>query len=122
MEHPVARLTKETPEQKAAREAQVATVQAGLGGNSGVNETLFSFVERFERLAEEKASLGEDMKEVMGEAKAHGFDTKTLRQVISRRKMDTATRDEMDAMLELYEGAITAAEKAAFKKSVAEGN
>lgn len=117
----MARLAKETAEEKAAREARASGVQSGLGGNSGVNQQLLAYVERFERLAEEKAALGDDMKEVMGEAKGQGFDTKILRQVIARRKMDNATRAEVDAMLDLYESGIKAAEKAAFNKSVAEG-
>lgn len=63
---------------------------------------LRSFVERIERLEEEKAALAADIKEVYAEAKGNGFDTKTLRKVISLRKKDTAERQEEEAMLELY--------------------
>ncbi|MDF1847340.1 MAG: DUF2312 domain-containing protein [Parvibaculaceae bacterium] len=63
---------------------------------------LRSFVERIERLEEEKAALAADIKEVYAEAKGNGFDTKVLRKVISLRKKDTAERQEEEAMLELY--------------------
>lgn len=73
---------------------------------------LLSYVERYERLTEEIDGLGDDRKEVVGEAKATGFDTKTLRKVLARRKMDPAVRQESDALVELYEEAIRNAEKA----------
>ena len=63
---------------------------------------LRSFVERIERLEEEKAALAADIKEVYAEAKGNGFDTKVMRKVISLRKKDTAERQEEEAMLELY--------------------
>ena len=92
-----------------------------LGANSGADRALLSFVERIERLAEERAGIGEDIKEVFGEVKAAGFDTKILRQIISRRKVDAATRMECDSLLELYETALKRAEKKALAQSVAEG-
>jgi uncharacterized protein (UPF0335 family) len=67
---------------------------------------LKSLVERIERLEEEKKALAGDIKEVYGEAKAHGFDTKILRKVISLRKRDRHEREEEEAMLELYLGAL----------------
>jgi uncharacterized protein (UPF0335 family) len=73
---------------------------------TAAREQLKSLVQRIERLEEEKASLGADLKEVYGEAKAMGFDTKILRKVISLRKMDRNERAEMDALLDLYLGAI----------------
>ena len=60
---------------------------------------LKSLVERIERLEEEKKALAGDIKEVYGEAKAHGFDTKILRKVISLRKRDRHEREEEEAML-----------------------
>jgi uncharacterized protein (UPF0335 family) len=63
---------------------------------------LKSFVERIERLEEEKASIAGDVKEVYGEAKAQGFDTKILRKVISMRKRDAAERREEEEILDLY--------------------
>jgi uncharacterized protein (UPF0335 family) len=68
---------------------------------------LKSLVERIERLEEEKKALAGDIKEVYGEAKAHGFDTKILRKVISLRKRDRHEREEEEAMLELYLGALS---------------
>lgn len=65
-----------------------------------------SFVERIERLQEEKDEIASDMKDVYAEAKAHGFDTKILRKVIAIRKMDKSEREEMEAMLELYMSAL----------------
>ena len=93
---------------------------ADVGGDNAQG-LLLSFVERFERLAEEKQGIADDMKEVMGEVKAAGFDTKTLRTAIMRRRMDGATRKECDAMLDLYEEAIAKAEKRAHAQSVADG-
>lgn len=74
------------------------------GGVSG--KRLKAFIERLERLEEEKAALGEDIKEVYAEAKGTGFDTKTIRKLIRLRKMDAEKRHEEDAILELYKSAI----------------
>jgi uncharacterized protein (UPF0335 family) len=65
-------------------------------------DQLKSIVSRIERLEEEKAALSEDVKEVYAEAKANGFDTKILREVIRLRKMDTSERQEAEALLDLY--------------------
>lgn len=67
---------------------------------------LRSFVERIERLEEEKAALAEDIKEVYAEAKAVGFDAKTMRKIVSLRKMDVEKRREEAELLELYKAAI----------------
>ena len=67
---------------------------------------LKAFIERIERLEEEKAALSEDIKEIYGEAKATGFDTKTMRKLIRLRKMDIEKRREEDELLELYKAAI----------------
>jgi uncharacterized protein (UPF0335 family) len=75
-----------------------------IGG--AAREKLKAFVDRIERLEEEKASLAADLKEVYGEAKSMGFDTKVLRKVISLRKMDRNDRAEQEALLDLYLGAI----------------
>lgn len=65
-------------------------------------EQLRSFIERVERLEEEKAALTADIREVYSEAKGQGFDTKIMRQVIRMRKLDTADRQEQEAVLDLY--------------------
>ncbi|MFT6772654.1 MAG: hypothetical protein ACJA1L_000359 [Paracoccaceae bacterium] len=63
---------------------------------------LRSIIERIERLEEEKKEVSEQIKEVYGEAKGNGFDTKTLRTVISLRKKSSDERSEEEAMLDLY--------------------
>jgi uncharacterized protein (UPF0335 family) len=63
---------------------------------------LKSLVERIEKLEEEKKAIAEDIKEIYGEAKAHGFDTKILRKVIGLRKKDLHEREEEEAVLDLY--------------------
>jgi uncharacterized protein (UPF0335 family) len=65
-------------------------------------DLLKSFVERIERLEEEKASISGDVKEVYAEAKAQGFDTKVLRKVVALRKRDAAERREEQEILDLY--------------------
>ncbi|MFZ1813486.1 MAG: DUF2312 domain-containing protein [Rhizobiaceae bacterium] len=65
-------------------------------------DQLRSIVERIERLEEEKKAIGDDIKEIFGEAKANGYDTKVLRQVLRIRKQDLAERQEQDAVRDLY--------------------
>ena len=77
---------------------------ANVGGIAG--DRLRSFIERIERLEEEKRALGDDIKEVFSEAKGTGFDVKIMRQVIRLRKLDKADRDEQEALLETYLRAI----------------
>ncbi|VAV99673.1 FIG00451076: hypothetical protein [hydrothermal vent metagenome] len=67
---------------------------------------LKSIVERVERLEDEKKTIADDIKEVYAEAKANGFDTKTLRKVVTLRKKDRAEREEEEAMLDLYLNAL----------------
>ena len=67
---------------------------------------LRSFVERIERLEEEKAAIATDISEIYREAKGNGFDTKTLRKVIQLRKLEAHERAEQEALLELYMGAL----------------
>ena len=71
-----------------------------VGGISG--ERLKSFIERIERLEEEKAALASDIRDVYSEAKAKGFDTKILRKIVGIRKKDHAERQEEEAILDLY--------------------
>lgn len=67
---------------------------------------LRSFVERLERLEEDKAAVLLDMKEVRAEAKSEGFDIKILNRVIARRKKDKAKVQEEDAVFDLYLSAL----------------
>ena len=67
---------------------------------------LRAFVERVERLDEEKKAIADDIKSVYGEAKAMGFDTKIMKRVIALRKIDDAQRAEEDAILDTYLAAL----------------
>jgi len=65
-------------------------------------DQLRSIVERIERLEEEKKAIADDIRDVFGEAKSNGFDTKVLRQVIKLRKQDKTERMEQDAIRDTY--------------------
>jgi len=69
-------------------------------------DQLRSYVERIERLEEEKKALAEDIKEVYAEAKSEGFDTKIMRQVIRIRKMNEADLQEQEELIEVYKRAL----------------
>jgi uncharacterized protein (UPF0335 family) len=73
-------------------------------------DQLRAFVERIERLEEEKKTIADDIKEVYGEAKSMGYDTKVLRKVISIRKQDQTERLEQEAVLDTYLHALGMAE------------
>jgi uncharacterized protein (UPF0335 family) len=73
---------------------------------AAAREQIRAFVARIERLEEDKAKVAADIKEVYAEAKSNGFDTKALRKVIAIRKQDRHERQEMEALLELYLGAV----------------
>lgn len=75
-----------------------------VGGVAG--QRLNAFIERIERLEEEKTALMEDIKEVYAEAKGVGFDVKVMRKLIGLRKMDTEKRRELEDILDLYKAAI----------------
>jgi uncharacterized protein (UPF0335 family) len=84
---------------------------AGIGHNSErfdstAGARIRSFIERIERLTEDKQGLGDDIKEVFAEAKGVGFDVKTMRKIIKLRKMDPEKRREEDELEELYKTAI----------------
>lgn len=78
------------------------------GGNSYrvAADELRSFVERYEKLEDDKALIGEDMKEVLAEAKGRGYDTKVLKKLIALRKRDKDAVAEENAILELYGSAL----------------
>ncbi len=77
---------------------------AELGGIAA--DRLRTFVERIERLEEEKAAITADIREVYAEAKGTGFNAKILRQIVRLRRLDQADRREEEAMLELYKRAL----------------
>jgi len=69
-------------------------------------DRLRSFIERIERLEEEKAGLAADIKEVYAEAKSAGFDGKTMRAIVRLRKLDPASRQEQEHLLDVYRNAL----------------
>lgn len=75
-----------------------------VGGVAG--KRLKSFLDRVERLEEEKKGLADDIKDIYAEAKGVGFDVKTMRKILKLRKMETEKRREEEELLELYKAAI----------------
>jgi len=69
-------------------------------------EQLRLFIERVERLEEEKKGISDDIRDVYLEAKSQGFDTKAMRAIVKLRRMEKDARDEMDALLETYRNAL----------------
>ncbi len=74
--------------------------------NNVTGQRLRSFIERIERLEEEKKALADDIKEVYAEAKGQGFDAKIMRKIVSLRKKDDQARREEDELLDTYMSAI----------------
>src|SRR3546814_18160110 len=68
-------------------------------------EQLRLFIERIERLEEEKKGIAEDVKDVYAEAKSNGYDTKTMRDIVRLRRMEKKARTEAEALLEQYKAA-----------------
>lgn len=81
-------------------------LQSKIAAGGVAAERLRSFIERVERLEEEKKGLSGDIKDVYAEAKGEGYETKVLRQIVRLRKMDKADRQEQEALLELYLSAL----------------
>ncbi len=75
----------------------VHVAKAGIAGKE-----LKQFVERIERLEEEKKALADDIRDVYAEMKGNGFETRAVRQIVRIRKQDHAERKEMEAILDLY--------------------
>lgn len=69
-------------------------------------DRLKSFIERIERLEEEKAGIAGDIKEVYAEAKSTGFEAKIMRQIVRLRKMEPQDREEQQHLLDLYKRAV----------------
>jgi uncharacterized protein (UPF0335 family) len=93
-------------------------IMADVGGVAG--EQLKSFIERIERLEEEKNALSGDIKEVYAEAKGNGFEPKIMRQIIKIRKMDKDALDEQESLLDLYKRALGMAPEAELEARAAE--
>ncbi|WP_395825598.1 DUF2312 domain-containing protein [Elstera sp.] len=69
-------------------------------------DQLRSYIERVERLEEEKAGIAADIKDVFAEAKGNGFDVKTMRQISRLRKLEEIDRQEQETLLDLYKRAL----------------
>lgn len=82
----------------------MTTTETNVGGVAAAQ--LRSVVERIERLEEEKAGLLADIRDIYAEAKANGFDTKVVRQIIVKRRKDKEARHEEEQLLELYKAAL----------------
>ena len=74
-------------------------------GNVAADELRLQ-IERIERLEEEKKGIADDVKDVYGEAKARGYDPKTMRAIVRLRKMETHSRQEAEALLDTYKAAL----------------
>lgn len=94
-------------------ESELANL-AGIGHNSNeakdvagvAGVRLKSFIERIERLEEEKKAITEDIKDIYAECKGTGFDAKTVRKIIGLRKIDVEKRREADELMDIYKSAI----------------
>ena len=82
------------------------TGSADVASSDTAAKRLRTFIERIERLEEEKAGIAADIKEVFAEAKGTGFDVKVMRQVIRLRKQDVEDRREQEELLDLYQRAL----------------
>ena len=76
-----------------------------MSDNASANQ-LKQYIERIETLEEERKGISDDIKDVYAEAKATGFDIKTIKKLIQLRAMDSMARQEADALLETYKAAI----------------
>ena len=102
--------------------SEAQTQEAGIGHNSGddapqdtaeardvggvAGDRLRSFIERVERLEEEKSAIADDIKEIYAEAKGVGYDVKTIRKLVALRKLDPEKRREQEELEDLYKTAI----------------
>ncbi|HIJ82941.1 MAG TPA: DUF2312 domain-containing protein [Magnetococcales bacterium] len=87
--------------QQAHGTATAAVQELGIPG-----EELRVYIERIERLEEEKTQLGQDIRDLYLEAKGNGFDPKVMKEIIKLRKKDPEEIDEEDAVLHLYKQAL----------------
>lgn len=81
-------------------------LKGGANSEAVAKDQIKAFIDRIERLEEEKAAIAGDIKEVYAEAKGNGFDTKVLRKLIAIRKADLGNYKETQAILELYAEAL----------------
>lgn len=81
-----------------------------MAGGTVSAEQLRLFIERIERLSEEKQGIADDIKDVFAEAKGQGYDVKTMRSIIKLRAMERDARMEQEALLDTYKAALGLAE------------
>jgi uncharacterized protein (UPF0335 family) len=90
--------------------AEVAGAPAPFGERRAPDnvaaDQLRLFIERIERLEEEKKAIADDIRDVYSEAKSNGYDTKTMRVIVRLRKMESNARQEADALMETYRAAL----------------
>ncbi len=96
--------TQPTPSIQPTPPPQPESITATVGGIAG--DQLGQYIERIERLEEEKAELGQDIRDLYQEAKGNGFDPKVMRQIVRLRKKESHEIDEEEAMLLLYKQAL----------------
>lgn len=89
------------PLDSATKKPEVQAVIAGVA-----SDQLRSYIERIERLEDEKAGIAADIKDVFAEAKGNGFDVKTMRQILRLRKLEEGDRQEQETLLDLYKRAL----------------
>lgn len=77
-----------------------------MAGDNLAADQLRLFIERCERMHDERKSLAEDIRDLYAEAKANGYDAKAIRHVVRLRSMETHTRQEWDALVEVYRAAV----------------
>ena len=81
-------------------------MECDLAEGTVAADELRLLIERIERLEEEKKGIADDVKDVYAEAKARGYDSKIMRQIVRLRKMETHDRQEMEAILDTYKAAL----------------
>jgi len=90
----------------AQQEVERVEAQPNMFEGNVAADQLRLFIERIERLTEEKQGILDDVRDVYSEAKSNGYDTKTMRKIIALRKMEAHARQEADALLETYRNAL----------------
>lgn len=82
------------------------TAPQAIVSNKTTQDQLRTYIERIERLEEEKKALGQDVGDIYREAKGNGYDAKVMRKLIGLRKMDPAAAQEMEDLLAIYKQAV----------------
>lgn len=86
--------------------ANTNTATQNVTGNQSSKDQLKKFIERIERLEEEKKTISTDIGEVYSEAKGTGYDTKTIKRIVALRKKEAHVVQEEEAMLDMYKKAL----------------